>query len=86
MSSPTAWAQAPAPQTVPLAVAEGPDSGTMKRADKDMLRILQAMQQLGVKPIESRTVEEARTQPTAGDAVTAILKADGKDPVALMAR
>lgn len=84
-SSPVAWAQAPALQTVPLSVAESPDSGTMKRADKDMLRVLQTMQQLGVKPIESRTVEEARTQPTPGDAAKAILKAGGKDPVALMA-
>ena len=80
-----AWAQAPAPQTVPLAVAESPDSGTMKRADKDMLRVLQTMQELGVKPTESRTVEEARTQPSPGDAVKVILKAEGKDPMAVMA-
>lgn len=80
-----AWAQAPAPQTVPLAVAESPDSGTMKRADPDMGRVLRMMQQLGVKPTESRTVEEARAQPTPGDAVMAILRAEGKDPMALMA-
>ena len=80
-----AYAQAPAPETVSSAIAESPDSGTMKRADKDMLRVLQTMQELGVKPTESRTVEEARTQPTPGDAAKAILKAEGKDPVALMA-
>ena len=80
-----AYAQAPAPDTVSPAIAESPDSGTMKRADKDMLRVLQTMQELGVKPTESRTVEEAREQPTPGDAAKAILKAEGKDPVALMA-
>ena len=85
LTSTVAFAQAPAPQTVPLAVAESPDSGTMKRADKDMLRVLSTMQELGAKPTESRTVEEARTQPSPGDAAKAILKADGKDPVALMA-
>lgn len=80
-----ACAQAPAPDTVSPAIAESPDSGTMKRADKGMLRVLQMMQELGAKPTESRTVEEARTQPTPGDAAKAILKAEGKDPVALMA-
>ena len=80
-----AYAQAPAPETVSSAIAESPDSGTMKRADKDMLRVLQTMQELGAKPTESRTVEEARTQPTPGDAAKAILKSEGKDPVALMA-
>ena len=80
-----AWAQAPAPETVSAAVAESPDSGTMKRADKDMLRVLETMKELGVKPTESRTVEEARTQPSPGDAAKAILRAEGKDPVALMA-
>ena len=84
-SAPVAWAQAPAPKSVPAMIAESPDSGTMKRADKDMLRVLETMQMLGAKPIESRTVEEARTQPAPGDAVKAILKADGKDPVAMMA-
>ncbi len=80
-----AFAQAPAPETVAAAVAESPDSGTMRRSDKDMLRVLETLQQLGAKPIESRSVDEARTQPGPGDAVKAILKAEGKDPVALMA-
>ena len=67
-------------------VAESADSGTMKRADKeDMLLVLQKMQELGIKPIDSRTVEEARAQPTPADAVKAVLKDQGKDPVALMA-
>jgi len=67
-------------------VAESADSGTLKRADKeDMLLVLQKMQKLGIKPIDSRTVEEARTQPTPADAVKAVLKDQGKDPAALMA-
>lgn len=67
-------------------VAESADSGTMKRADKeDMLLVLQKMQELGIKPIDSRTVEEARAQPTPADAVKAVLKDQGKDPAALMA-
>ncbi len=62
-------------------LAETPDSGTMKRADKeDMLLVLKKMQELGIKPIESRSVEEARTQPTPGDAVLAVLKDQGKTP------
>lgn len=67
-------------------VAESPDSGTMKRADKeDMLLVLKQLQKLGVKPIESRTVEEARAQPSPADAVKAVLTNEGKDPAALMA-
>lgn len=60
-------------------LAETPDSGTMKRADKeDMLLVLKKMQELGIKPIESRSVAEARAQPTPGDAVKAVLKDEGK--------
>ena len=66
-------------------VAETPDSGTAKRADKDMLAVLKKLGELGAKPIESRSVEEARTQPTPADAVKAVLKEQGKDPMALMA-
>ncbi len=66
-------------------VAETPDSGTMKRADKDMAAVLKKLGDLGVKPIESRSVEEARSQPTPADAVNAVLKDQGKDPAAMMA-
>lgn len=83
--APVAWAQMPAPEMVSSTVAESPDSGTMKRADKDMIKVLAKMQELGAKPIESRTVEEARSQPGPADAVKAVLKEEGKDPVALMA-
>ena len=66
-------------------VAETPDSGTMKHANKDMLAVLKKLGDLGAKPIESRSVEEARMQPTPADAVKAVLKDEGKDPMAVMA-
>ena len=90
-----AWAQqAPAATDAPVmepgystaqTVAETPDSGTMQRAAKDMLVVLKKLGALGVKPIESRSVEEARTQPSPADAVKAVLKDEGKDPMAVMA-
>jgi acetyl esterase len=94
-AAPAAWAQqAPTPAGAPVmepghstvaTVAETPDSGTMKRADKDMLTVLKKLSELGAKPIESRSVAEARAQPTPADAVKAVLKDRGKDPMALMA-
>ena len=62
------------------------DSGTIKRADKDMARVVQALQKLGGKPIEALSPEEARQQPSPADAVKAVLKDEGKDPEALMAQ
>ena len=95
LAAPAAWAQqAPQPAEAPVlepghstvaTVAETPDSGTMKRADRDMLAVLKKLGELGTKPIESRSVAEARAQPTPADAVKAVLKDRGKDPVALMA-
>ncbi len=97
VAAPAAWAQpapAPAPADAPVlepgystvaTVAETPDSGTMKRADKDMLAVLKKLGELDAKPIESRSVAEARAQPTPADAVKAVLKDRAKDPVALMA-
>lgn len=92
-----AWAQqaqAPAQPATPVmepgystaqTVAETPDSGTMKRANKDMLVVLKKLGDLGAKPIQSRSVEQARAQPSPADAVKAVLKDEGKDPMALMA-
>ena len=57
----------------------------MKEADKSMDRVLAELQKLGVKPVATLTVEQARKQPTPADAVKAVLKAEGKDPAALMA-
>jgi acetyl esterase len=60
------------------------DSGTMRRADKDMARVLQTLQTLGGKPIETLAAEEARQQPTPADAVRTLLQNEGKDPQRLM--
>ena len=57
----------------------------MQRADKDILVVLQKLQALGAKPVEKLTVEQARRQPTPADAVKAVLKDQGKDPMTLMA-
>lgn len=65
-------------QQKPNPLAETADSGTMKRADKDMVVVLKKMQELGTKPIDSRSVAEARTQPSPADAVKAVLKDEGK--------
>ncbi len=90
----TAFAQTAAAPPAPVVepgfstvqtLAETPDSGTMKRVNKDEGLVLKKLQELGAKPIESRSVEEARTQPGPADAVKAVLKDDGKDPMALMA-
>jgi acetyl esterase len=62
------------------------DSGTLKRADRDMALVLQALQKLGGKPIEALAAEEARQQPSPADAVKALLKHEGKDPQELMAQ
>ena len=62
------------------------DSGTMKRADKDMGRVIAKLQELGAKPLGTQSVEETRKGPTPADAVKAVLKDEGKDPDALMAQ
>ena len=60
-------------------------SGTMQRADKeDMVPVLKKLMELGAKPVEKLSVEQARSQPTPADAVKALLKDQGKDPKALM--
>lgn len=60
-------------------------TGTRYRADKDMQRVLDELAALNGKPLESLTPEEARKQPTAADAVLAVLRKKGKpaDPAAL---
>jgi acetyl esterase len=49
-------------------------TATMSRADKDMAQVLKEFQDLNPKPIVSLSAEEARMQPTPGDAVTAVLR------------
>jgi acetyl esterase/lipase len=62
------------------------DSGTMKRADKDMGRVIARLQELGAKPLGTQSVADTRKGPTPADAVKALLKEEGKDPDALMAQ
>jgi acetyl esterase/lipase len=50
------------------------------RADPDMARILDALKGLAIKPIETCSVEEARSQPTLADAAAVVMKADGLSP------
>ena len=45
----------------------------MMKADKDMAAVLTAFDQLGAKPLETLSAEEARKQPTPADAVKAVL-------------
>lgn len=44
----------------------------------DMKAVLDELQALGVKPVETLTPEQARQQPTPADAVVAVLKKQGK--------
>ena len=69
-------------QTAPPATQ---DSGTLRRADADMRRVIEKLMQLGAKPLGTQTVEETRRGPSPADAVKAVLKDQGKDPAALMA-
>ena len=55
--------------------AQSVDSGTMERADADMRDVLMKFIELGPKPLETLTPQEARKQPTPADAVAAVLKA-----------
>jgi acetyl esterase/lipase len=66
------------PGPAPAPTMNDPVTGTPYKADLDMKRVLETQAKLGLKPIESLTVAEARAQPTVADAVTAILKADGR--------
>ena len=61
-------------------------TGTRYKADRDMQAVLDAHAELGPKPIETLSVEEARRQPTIADAVKAVLTKQGKDtsPMALV--
>ena len=61
-------------------------TGTRYKADADMQAVLDELASMGGKPIETLTPAEARKQPTPADAVTALLKKQGKDtsPTALV--
>jgi len=61
-------------------------TGTQYTADADMQAVLDTLASFDGKPIETLAPAEARKQPTPTDAVTAILKKQGKDtsPTALV--
>ena len=65
-----------APVTQPPAMN---GNGTRFHSDGDMGKVLEALGQLGGKPIETLTAVEARKQPNPTDAVMAVLKEKGKD-------
>ena len=56
------------------------------RADADMLRVLAAYQASGAKPVSALTVEQARAQPTPGDAAAAVARQMGVAPKQEVAR
>jgi acetyl esterase/lipase/short-subunit dehydrogenase len=64
-------------------VEEGETDATMARADRDMRHVLRHLDELGPKPLETLTPEEARMQPTPADAVKALLRKHGKTPAPL---
>lgn len=94
----TAQQNPPQPSTPPVAAQEPPSLGEKASrlmdqatgnpaadADVDMRRVLETLADLGPKPIEDLSPEEARKQPTPADAVAALLKEQGKDPDKLKA-
>ena len=48
------------------------------KADQDMQRVLDAQAELGPRPIEELSAEEARQQPSPADGLKALLKKEGK--------
>jgi acetyl esterase len=58
----------------------GPSAGgnaTAARTDSDMSQVIQALSALGAKPIESLSVQQARTQPSPADAVRSVMQQRG---------
>jgi acetyl esterase len=70
----------------PVTPQKSSATGTKYPADADMQAVLDAHAALAPKPIETLDAAEARKQPTPADAVTAVLKKQGKDsaPTALV--
>jgi acetyl esterase len=72
-----------APDAIP---ANDTKKDPLSKLDKDMKRVIDQLDALGAKRIETLTATEARQQPTAAEAVTAVLQRDGKpitpEPVA----
>lgn len=60
------------PRLVEDAVATSEDSGTVDRANPEMAEVITKLMELGAKPVNTLSVEEARTQPTPADAAMAV--------------
>jgi len=65
--------------TASAASASLSKTGTRYPADADMQGVLDALAALDPKPIETLEPSEARRQPTAADAIIAVLKQQGKE-------
>lgn len=82
----TATPPAAASAMPPSASTVAQPAATMAQPDAQMQAVLDQLQKLGAKPIESLTPAQARAQPSPADAVKAVLKAQGKpatpEPVA----
>lgn len=60
------------PRSVDAAVATSKDSGTVDRANPEMAAVITKLMELGAKPLNTLTVEQARSQPTPADAAMAV--------------
>ena len=69
----TPMAPLPPPSAgLPAPMAQLAPMGMTARPDADMQSVLDALSALGARPIETLTVEQARTQPTPADAVNRV--------------
>lgn len=69
------------PRPVDEAVATSKDSGTVDRANPEMAAVITKLMELGAKPVNMLSVEEARSQPTPADAAMAVAEdKTGKAP------
>ena len=69
------------PRPVDQAVATSKDSGTVDRATPEMAAVITKLMELGAKPVNTLSVEQARSQPTPADAANAVAEEKtGKAP------
>ncbi len=61
-----------------LATSDKQEQAMSAQPTDQMQKVLDKLEVLGVKPIDTLTVEQARTQPTPADAVKAVLRDAGK--------
>ena len=67
----------PMAQVAPAPAGPPSTEAVLAQADPDMKKVLDALQSLDPKPIESLTPTEARLQPTLGDAVKIVMQQSG---------